>query len=76
MNCSCIVVNASDTQSDNPGSILGRGSPASEAVHPFGVDTFVAISRQWVTAVEFRRLRVDLKLCLRSVGLLRPASVP
>ena len=43
---SCVVVNASGTQSDNQGSILGRGSPVNEAVHPSGVDKLVRTSRQ------------------------------
>ena len=40
----CVVVDASDTQSDNPDSILGhRGSSANPAVHPSGVDKLTAI---------------------------------
>ena len=73
------MVNASDTQSDNPGTILGRGSPANKAVHPSGVDKLVAISRQWVTAVEYcgPSAQSGLKtVCEYSVGLLRLAYVP
>ena len=44
-------VNASDLQSDNPGSVLGP-SPDDQPVHPNEVGRLAAISRQWVTAVE------------------------
>ena len=45
------VVNASDTQSDNPGSIP-HGAAHRPSNRPSGVDKLVAISGQWVTAVE------------------------
>ena len=73
------MVNASDIQSDNPGSIVGRGSPANQAVLPSGVDKLVAISRQWVTTVEYcgPSAQSGLKTVSEySVGLLRLASVP
>jgi hypothetical protein len=47
-----VVAMTSDSQSGNPGSIPGR-SPANQADHPSEVDKLVAISRQWVTAVEY-----------------------
>ena len=38
--------NVSHTQSDRPGSILGRGSPINQAVRPSVVGNLAAISRQ------------------------------
>ena len=57
------MVNASDMQ---PGSNPGTAHRPIQAVHPSGVDKLAAISRRWVTAVEYavRRLRLDFKLCL------------
>ena len=63
----CVVVNASDsTQSHNSGSILGRGSPANEAVHPTGVDKFVAVSKQLgeqTTSRRFPAATLAVALC-------------
>ena len=43
---SYVAVNAWDTQSDNPDSILWRGLPVKQAVHPSRVGRLVANSRQ------------------------------
>ena len=73
------MVNASGTQSDNPGSILGRGTPANHAIHPSGVDKLVAINSQWVTSVDYCGPSARSRLTTvseYSVGLLSLAYVP
>ena len=77
-NRSCVVVNASDTQSDNPSSILGRDSLANQAVHPSGVAELVAINKQLCDHCRISRSvkRADrkttgVKTRLPHVGFLR-----
>ena len=73
------MASASDTPSDNPGSILGSSSPANQVVHLSKVDKLVAIRRQWVTAVGYcgPSARSGLQTVPEySDGLLRLASVP
>jgi hypothetical protein len=47
-----VMVMTLDSLSDNLGSIPGR-SPANRTVHPSEVDKLGAISKQWVTAIEY-----------------------
>ena len=53
---SCVVVNASDLQSDNPNSIPGCLRD-NQSIRPSRVNIFIAVSIRWVNVVGYAKLK-------------------